>query len=123
MFGIGQHKIQLRPSVTVPGASGQASLGRDKNGNSDVHLEVWHLAQPQQLTPPAAVYVVWARAVGAPPENKGALRVGDDLRGESRFITAAQEFDLFVTAEVDPSPAAPSTQEVLRGSIPSQRAA
>lgn len=122
MFGIGQHKITLRPASAVPGASGEAEIGRDKNGNSTVHLRVWHLAPPENLTPTARVYVVWVQAGGAPAENKGVLKVNDDLQGEMRFLTAAREFEVFITAEITPSPAAPSAQPVLLGRQPAQAA-
>ena len=123
MFGIGERKIVLRPSAAVPGAIGQASVGRDKNGNSTVQLEVWHLAQPQDLTPPAETYVVWARAAAQPPEHKGVLRVNADLQGDLRFVTAAGEFAVFITAEASSSPTAPSAQEVLRAAVPGAQAA
>jgi hypothetical protein len=123
MFGIGQRKIVLRPSAAVPGAIGRATVGRDKNGNSTVQLEVWHLARPQDLTPPAETYMVWARAAARPPENKGVLRVNAGLQGDLRFVTAAAEFAIFITAETSSSPSAPSAQEVLRGAVPGAQAA
>lgn len=122
MFGIGQRKITLRPTTTVPGASGEAEIGRDKNGNTTVRLQVWHLAPPANLTPAAGFFIVWAQAGAAPAENKGVLKVNDNLQGEMRFLTAAREFDLYITAEVTPSPAAPSPQPVLAGHLPAKAA-
>ena len=91
MFGIGQRKIVLRPSAAVPGAIGQATVGRDKNGNSTVKSEVWHLARPQDLTPPAETYRggrtggsgsrVGAKGHGTPQAGEAVRPPGDPQAG------------------------------------------
>lgn len=123
MFGIGQRKITLRPASTVPGATAQAEVGRDNNGNTAIRLQVWHLAPPENLTPTARFYVVWARTGEAPAENKGVLKVNQNLQGEMRFLTAAKEFEISLTAELVPNPIAPSAQRILEGHLPAKKAA
>lgn len=123
MFGIGQRKIVLRPAPIVPGASAVAEIGRDKNGNTTVHLQVRHLAPPENLTPAAAVYVVWVQPATVPAENKGVVKVRGDLTGDTRFLTAACDFEIFLTAEVTPNPASPSGRQVLSGRLHAKQAA
>ncbi|MGH9526907.1 MAG: hypothetical protein ACRD2F_09555 [Terriglobales bacterium] len=123
MFGIGQRKVVLRPAAIVPGASAAAEIGRDKNGNTTVRLQVRHLAPPENLTPAAAVYVVWVQTATAPAENKGVVKVRGDLTGDTRFLTAARDFEIFLTAEIAPSPASPSARQVLSGRLHAKQAA
>jgi hypothetical protein len=97
---------------------GDVDLSKDKNGNTNVSLRVEHLAKPTLLTPPANLYVVWFQEPGSDPENEGQLQVGNDLRGQLKTTTPLHNFDIFVTAESDPTVKTPSDQMVLRTTIP-----
>lgn len=101
-----------------PSAMGDVDLSKDKNGNTNVSLRVEHLAKPTLLTPPANLYVVWFQEPGANPENEGQLQVGNDLKGQLKTTTPLHNFDIFVTAEMDPTVKTPSEQVVLRVTIP-----
>ncbi len=100
-----------------PSAMGDIDLGHDKNGNTIVNVRVEHLAKPSMLTPPSTMYVVWFQQPGSDPENEGQLLVGNDLRGQLRTTTPLHNFDVFVTAETDPTVKTPSDQLVLHGTI------
>jgi len=100
-----------------PSAMGEADLSKDKNGNTNVSLRVEHLAKPAMLTPPANLYVVWFQQPGSDPENEGQLQVGNDLRGQLKTTTPWHNFDIFVTAETDPTVKTPSDQIVLRVTV------
>lgn len=100
-----------------PSAMGEADLTKDKNGNTNVSLRVEHLAKPAMLTPPANLYVVWFQQPGSDPENEGQLQVGNDLRGQLKTTTPWHNFDIFVTAETDPTVKTPSDQIVLRVTV------
>lgn len=91
---------RMNASPAVPAAQGHAKFGKAPNGNTSIDLTVKHLADPQNLTPPAASYVVWLRASkDAAAQNIGALTVDKNLVGTLKTVTALRAFDLFVTAE------------------------
>ena len=66
-------KYPLTADKSVPAARGQVDVGRDKNGNTKVEIEVEHLAAPENLTPPRSAYVVWFQERGSEPLNQGSL--------------------------------------------------
>jgi hypothetical protein len=96
---------------------GDVDVSKDKNGNAVVTLRVEHLAKPTMLTPPSTMYVVWFQQHGSDPENQGILKVGDDLRGQLRTTTPLHSFDIFVTAETDPTTRTPSDQVLLQARV------
>ena len=107
-------KLPLTASSVVPGARGYVEVDTDKNGNDRVKMVVGHLANPQNLTPPASAYIVWFQEVGGAAQNKGQLKVDKDLKAEFRSVTSSKSFALFVTGERDSSASAPSGTEVFR---------
>jgi len=117
--GLGWAKTYHFASTKIdPSAAGDVDLSKDKNGNTNISLKVEHLAKPTLLTPPANLYVVWFQEPGSDPENQGQLQVGNDLRGQLKTTTPLHNFDVFVTAEMDPTVKTPSDQVVLRVTIP-----
>ena len=113
-------KFPLTATPVVPGAKGYVDVGQDKNGNTEVDLKVEFLAKPSSLTPPAETYIVWFRQQGSEPESQGQLKVDDNLRGEFKTTTNMKSFDVFVTAENERVPKAPTGPEVLRATIQEQ---
>jgi hypothetical protein len=107
-------KHPLTASAIVPGARGYVEVGKDKNDNDRVKMVVEHLANPQNLTPPAAVYVVWFQDMGGTPQNKGQLKVDKNLKASFESVTSSKSFMLFVTGERDSSVTVPSSTEVFR---------
>ena len=114
------HKFPLTATPVVPGAKGYVDVGQDKNGNTEVDLKVEFLAKPSSLMPPAETYIVWFRQQGSEPESQGQLKVDDNLRGEFKTTTNMKSFDVFVTAENERVPKAPTGPEVLRATIQEQ---
>lgn len=112
--------VKLRNGQLDPAAQGTVDYHHDRNGNTSMELKVEHLAPPSNLQPAKQVYVVWVQAPGQQPENKGVLKVNENLEGSIKMITPYKSFDVFVTAEDTPSVAQPSTMEMLRGSIQNQ---
>ncbi len=110
-------KYPLTADKSVPGARGKVDVGRDKNGNTKVEVDVEHLASPESLTPPRTVYVMWFQDRGAEPLNQGLLKPNKDLKATFKSVTALKSFDIFVTAESDPNAKSPSGTEVLRASV------
>lgn len=117
--GLGWAKTYRFASTKIdPLAQGDVDLSHYKNANTTVSLRVEHLAKPTLLTPPANLYVVWFQEPGSDPENQGQLQVGNDLKGQLKTTTPLHNFDIFVTAETNPTVKTPSDQVVLRVTIP-----
>ncbi len=110
-------KFPLVAGSNVPAARGEVNAHRDDNGNTEVKLEVEHLAKPENLTPPKTSYTVWFQERGSDPVNQGQLRVNSKLKADFRTVTPMRSFDLLVTAESDPLAKVPAGVEVLRASV------
>ena len=110
-------KFPMTAATIVPGARGVVEIDKDKNGNTRVNMEVQFLANPESLTPPATVYIVWLQEKDGSADNQGQLKVDKKLKANFKTITPAKSFDLFVTAERDSTIKAPSGAEVLRAAI------
>jgi len=106
-------RVHLTPATTVPAATATAEITHDSNGNTVVKLDVKHLARPENLTPPASVYVVWIQPRDGAPIKEGQLQVNNDLSAHFRTPTTYKTFRLFVTAEQSAEVTSPSGQQVL----------
>jgi len=107
----------LTSGRSTPAATGKVEVDKDKNGNYEITIKAERLAQPGMLTPAATTYVVWFQDRDGQPMNQGQLRVDKKLSGEFKTTTQSQNFDLFITAEGDPTTKSPSDQVVLRAKI------
>src|ERR1700693_5073735 len=107
----------MTATKTVPAASGEVNVAKEKNGNIRVEVKVKHLAKPGNLTPPANTYVVWLPQEGSQPQSQGEMKVGDDLNGELKRHTPLKNFNVFITAETDSQTKTPSDQMVLRATV------
>jgi hypothetical protein len=101
----------------VPGARGDVDISKDKNGNTKLKMKVQHLANAENLTPPAAVYVIWLRERDGNPENQGQLKVSKNLDASFETVTPLKNFDVFVTAEQDLKAKTPSAVQVLKATV------
>jgi hypothetical protein len=110
-------KFPMTAASIVPAARGEVAIGRDKNGNTSLKMEVQHLANPEDLTPRAAAYVVWFQERGGNLENQGQLRVDKNLKASFETVTPLKSFDVFVTAEQDARATSRSGPEVLKATI------
>lgn len=104
----------LSSSSALPAADGTLLCAKADNDNTAIDLKVKHLANPDRLTPPASVYVVWTKAdKNATPQNIGALEVDEDLNGRLETVTSLRRFELFVTGEATGQAQSPSGEPVL----------
>jgi hypothetical protein len=116
--GLSQAKgVQLIADSSVPAARGQVNTSKDDNGNIRVKLKVRHLAKPTSLTPAKQAYVVWVQGKAAEPEKIGMLQVNDNLDGSLEATSSHKEFDIFITAENDPSAQVPTGARLLHGTV------
>lgn len=108
---------KLTNTGTAPAAQGKVITGNDRNGNTEVDVQVKHMATPQSLTPAKQAYLVWVQPHGQPAQLLGTLRVNEDLEGSLKASTPYKDFDVFITAEDQPKPDTPSSTVVLKGSV------
>lgn len=105
---------KLSASPALPAAEGTVRCSKAANDNTAIDLKVKHLASPDRLTPPAAVYVVWTKTdKDAQPRNIGALEVDESLTGRLRTVTSLRRFELFVTGEATGQAPSPSGEPLL----------
>lgn len=109
--------LPLKGSPEVPAAAGEVNVSEGPNQNTRVELTVEHLASPERLRPGAKTFVVWARPTGGQPQNLGALKVDEDLKGKLETLTPFTHFDLLVTAESDAQVTAPTSEPVLSARV------
>ena len=119
LFGGGSRNLHLTGSPDVPGAQGTAEVSTTDDGNTKIDLVVQHLAPPEDINAGSTVYVVWVQgiAVGAEPQNLGALKVDDKLNGSMTAVTNLRSFDLYVTAESSQATTTPTGRSLLRTNV------
>ena len=101
--------IALRSSNTVPSAQGRLAVKGSEGPNQVVDLTVKHMAQPNRVQSGATAYVVWLQPDAAKePINMGVLSIDKDLNGQLQFKTPFPKFEVFVTAEQNPTIQAPT---------------
>lgn len=115
----GTEVVALERSPEIPAASGTLRLTEAKGGNTDVKLEVSHLAFPERVRPGATTYVAWVKPLvpNAPPQNLGAFGVNRELSANLETITPFRDFYFFVTAEPSAQAAEPSGAPLLQTQV------
>ena len=115
----GARKFPLTAAPSVPAARGDVEVDHDNNGNTKLKMKAEFLSPPDALTPPATAYIVWIQERGGSvgPQPQGQLKVDKNRKAHFETVTPAKNFDLFVTAEQDPTVKAPTGTEVLKATI------
>ncbi|HVH44780.1 MAG TPA: hypothetical protein VM925_20645 [Labilithrix sp.] len=113
------HKTPLVPTSRTPAAKGTVETRRTVNKNTEVNLEVEHLAPPSNVEQNATVYVVWAQPLtpDASPKNLGSLVVGKDRSGSLKTKTPHERFELIVTPEPSSTVSEPSHEPVMKAKV------
>ena len=101
----------------APAAQGKVITSTDRNGNTEVEVQVKHVANPHSLTPPRESYIVWVQPRGMQPQMLGALRINEDLQGSLKATTTYKDFDVLITAEDNMKPETPSGSVILKGAV------
>lgn len=111
----------MRAGESDPAAVGKIHAYKERSGNLAIELDAQHLPPPDQLKPPKAWYIVWIQRPGAPPEALGQLQLDNpDMSASFKTSLPYHNFDIFVTAEDYPLPAAPMGPVALRGRVHTQ---
>ena len=114
----GNPTIHMTTAQGIPAAEGTVRASHASNQNTALDIEVKHLALPARVAPGATTYVVWSLARGQDtPQNLGALRVDDDLKGTLKTVTPLRTLDVFITAEPTQTGDRPTGQRLLFASV------
>ena len=102
----GTSKYQFSNSQTVPAAQGSVKVKKDGNNNYKIDLNVMHLAEPERLSPPKAVYVVWMETERNGSKNLGQLKTSSGflsktMKSSLNTVSSFKPISFFVTAEND----------------------
>src|SRR5205809_239732 len=65
----------------VPAAQGNAKVRTTDDGNTQINLDLKHMAAPDKIKDDATVYVLWAQDLkndNSTPQNLGAIKVDAD---------------------------------------------
>lgn len=116
-FGDSAKKVSMTPGQEDPAAHGTIAVKTGHNGNTQVHITTKALAQPSALTPPENTYVVWFQPQGQNPQEAGALKVDNGLKGSLDTVTPHRRFKVFITAEKEPNPTKPHGPTVLTADV------
>jgi hypothetical protein len=105
----------LATSNLNPAGKGTVRVSEDANKNTDLAIEVKHLAPPERISADAKTYVVWLTPIdqSTGPQNVGALSVDRSLNGKLQTSTPLRSFDLFVTAEPSATTSEPSGEKMF----------
>jgi hypothetical protein len=104
----------------VPGAQGNAKMTTTDDGNTQINLDVKHLAAPDKIEDGATVFVVWVQgnmSNDMTPQNLGALKLDSNEHGTLTAVTSMRSFDLYITAEPSPTATAPTGDQLLRTNV------
>lgn len=85
----------------APGAEGKITAGKVAGDNTELKVEVEHLAKPDRVLAGATNYIVWVQPEGTSTvQNVGVLNVDDDLEGEYQTTVPYKDFRVMVTPEI-----------------------
>jgi len=108
---------RLTNTGATPAAMGKVVTNNDRNNNTEIEVQVKHMAAPQSLTPAKTTYLVWIQPRGKEAELLGALRINEDLEGSLKGTTPYKDFDIFITAEDTMKPDIPGSMVILKGTV------
>src|SRR4051812_35696950 len=102
-------------SPKLPATKAELNVTGAKNNNSAINIVLKGLVNPGHIVKGAKAYVVWESPVGlggeVKPQSLGALQLDKNLGAQLKTITPFRSFELFVTAEANPSAAKPTSEK------------
>jgi len=107
----------MNTTEMIPSAIGKVKVKGEKDGNTRVKVEVSHLAPPAAVFDQTSTYVVWLKPEAGTAQNVGVLAINKDLKGSLETQTAFKDFQVLVTAEMDPNVTSPSGRSVMNTSV------
>jgi hypothetical protein len=119
LFSTCSTKVVFLNSSVVPAAEGTVTIKQDKNNNYNIDLTVDRLAEPERLTPPKSIYVVWMETSQSGIQNIGQLQtatkgLSNMLTSSLKTVTAHKPTGFIITAEDDATGNYPGMTVVLK---------
>ncbi len=115
---IGCVKTQsMHSSASVPASEGTVSVSKGENDNTNITIEVKHLAPPPKMASDATVYVVWIQPMDNTMQNVGAMILDDNLTGTLNTVTPHRRFKVLVTPEPSGKVAYPTHEPVFTSDV------
>lgn len=101
-------RIKFLSSAVVPAANGVVKVKTDSNKNYQIKILINNLAEPQRLTPPKEMYVVWMVTEDNQPQNIGKIEasttfMSSKLKASFQSVSSVKPTKIFITAENDPT--------------------
>lgn len=115
-------KVHFNTSSVVPAATGTIKIDKDNNGNYSINVSVLHLAEPDKLSPPKRLYLVWLATKERGQKNLGQLTMSSGLfsktlKGSLKTVTPYEPVSIYITAEEDAAKSYPGSQVVLTAEV------
>jgi hypothetical protein len=99
-------KMAFLSSSVVPAARGEVKIKSDNNKNHVINVSITNLAEPERLTPPKQMYMVWMLTDQNSTKNLGQIKTSDGtfsktLKASFETVTTFKPLKIFITAEND----------------------
>jgi hypothetical protein len=99
-------KAAFLTSSVVPAAKGIVKVKKDDNNNYSIEIDIDDLAEPNRLTPPKTVYIVWLETNTSVVKNIGQIKtstslLSSKLKASFESVSALKPLKIFITAEDD----------------------
>lgn len=99
--GCGTSKQSMGASNLTPAAQGMVVTKSGDNENTNMTVNVKHLAPANRVYAGATNYIVWVLPEGSSsPQNVGALQVDENLNGTHSTTIPYKNFKVIVTPEM-----------------------
>lgn len=111
-------KLTFLNSTVVPAARGTVEVKMDGNKNHTIDIDLINLAEPERLTPPKKIYMVWMETDQGMVKNLGQVTTdrgtfSKTLKAEFETVTSFTPVKIFITAEDDVNTETPGWVVVL----------
>lgn len=111
-------KTHFLNSSVSPAAEGTVKVGRDKNKNYVIKIQISNLAEPSRLQPSKNNYVVWMEGNNNETKNIGKIKSSNDLlskrlKGSFETVSPDKPRKIFITGENDASIQYPNLSDIV----------
>ncbi|MFZ1559572.1 MAG: hypothetical protein WAT37_06580 [Saprospiraceae bacterium] len=111
-------KISFLTSSIVPAARGTVKVKMDENKNHTIQIALVNLAEPERLSPPKKMYMVWMetdqgeiKTIGRIMTDSGTF--SKTLKADFKTVTSFTPVKIFITAEEDANIQSPGWEVIL----------
>jgi len=111
-------KISFLTSSVVPAARGTVKVKMDDNKNHTIQISLLNLAEPERLSPPKKMYMVWMETDQGETKNIGRIMTDSGtfsktLKADFKTVTSFTPVKIFITAEEDANIQSPGWEVIL----------